>query len=181
MVRPPSLSAGPPLDLQGVTPPCTKLRVEEGPDWVALPASHWRGGSFEVAWAVCWSLHTQWATGALWGLSGVKCRGAADVTPVGVGVSWDTRGFAPWMWTVPVRAGGSPLGSCYGWKAGLGRCGHPSLGLGVGSMLPPILPPCCQNLNPKKPRAPELNQGRRVLSGILEPLGLVFQMRKLRC
>jgi len=49
----------------GVTPPCTKLRVEEGPAWVALPASHWRGGSFEVAWAVCWSSHMRGATGTL--------------------------------------------------------------------------------------------------------------------
>lgn len=52
--------------------------------------------------------------------------------------------------------------------------------MGGGSVLPLTLPPCGQNRNPKNPRAPQLNQGRRVLSGILEPPGLVFQMRKLR-
>ena len=50
------------------------------------------------------------------GQAGVQCGEAADVTPVGVSVCWDTRGFAPWTWTVPVRAGGGPLGSCHGWK-----------------------------------------------------------------
>lgn len=39
-----------------------------------------------------------------------------------------------------------------------------------GPCFPLILPPCGQNLNLKKPRAPQLNQGRRVLSGILSPL-----------
>lgn len=60
-----------------------------------------------------------------------------------------------------------------GRQSGVGRCGHPSLepgSVGGGPCFPLILPLCGQNLNPKKPRAPQLNQGRRVLSGILSPL-----------
>lgn len=178
-MRPPSLSAGSPPDLRKSRPraPSSEWRRprRRGPPCLSLAWWFLQGGLGCLLVIPHAGGHGRFVGTA------VKCRGAADVTPVGVRVSWDTRGFAPWTWTIPVRAGGDPLGSCHGGKIGLGRCGHPSLEPGVGSVFPLILPPFCQNLNPKKPRAPELNQGRRASSGILKPLGLVFQMRKLRC